>query len=65
MTLVTHRADLNYPDLAGHTPIFYACNATELRNVLLLLVKNGAKIGVKDHEGNTIMHQVSEKWFCA
>ena len=58
MKLIEFGANVNYPDLLGHTPLFYACNATELRNVILLLIHNGAKIGLKDHDGNTILHQV-------
>jgi ankyrin repeat protein len=59
MKLIECGADVNKADLLGHTAVFYACNSSELRNVILLLVHHGAALALCDLEGNTIMHQVS------
>ncbi len=60
MKLIECGADVNRADLLGHTAVFYACNSAELRNVILMLVHNGAQLAHRDQDGNTIMHQAAQ-----
>jgi ankyrin repeat protein len=48
-------AEVNAVDISGKTPIFF-CNFNYSVELLLLLVKYGADINIKDKHNNTILH---------
>ncbi|MFN3405310.1 MAG: ankyrin repeat domain-containing protein [Cytophagaceae bacterium] len=52
--LSEHKANLNIRDHSGRTPLHYACSKNDA-DLVLFLIRKGAKINFKDNFGNTVL----------
>lgn len=53
--LLNHGARINRQDKNGFTPFMCAATANKNHEVLLCLIRHGADLTIKNHEGNTVM----------